>query len=129
MLGDFSAGAGAGAGAETAGSVGWGIRVGLGCGVVGSSTALLLLASLLRDLGFGVALFEFKSEQHMAVGIACPAGYDYAGTGYAFIESTETSIITDSNGTYAGIGRLSSTPVVIPIASGSAARQRWRRAR
>ncbi len=80
----------------------------------------VLLASLLRDLGFGVALFEFKPEQHMAVGIACPAGYDYAGTGYAFIESTEPSIITDSDGTYAGIGRLSSTPVVIPIASGSA---------
>jgi hypothetical protein len=80
----------------------------------------VLLASLLRDLGFGVALFEFKSERHMAVGIRCPTGYDFAGSGYAFVESTEPSIITDSSGNYAGVGKLSSTPVVIPLADGAA---------
>ena len=79
----------------------------------------LLLASLLRDLGFGVALFEFKSERHMAVGIRCPAGYDFAGTGYAFVESTEPSIMTDSSGNYAGVGKLTSVPEVIPLAGGA----------
>lgn len=80
----------------------------------------VLLASLLRDLGFGVALFEFKYEQHMAVGITCPAGYDFAGTGYAFVESTSPAIMTDSSGTYTGVGRLTYVPEVIPIASGAA---------
>ncbi|NLX50460.1 MAG: hypothetical protein GXY82_11465 [Methanospirillum sp.] len=89
----------------------------LGRGVC--SDRSVLLAALLRELGFGVALFEFEAENHMAVGILCPDGYDYRGTGYAFIESTAPSIITDAGGEYRGAGRLVSMPVVIPVAGGA----------
>lgn len=90
----------------------------LGRGVCSDKS--VLLAALLRELGFGVALFEFGPENHMAVGILCPDGYGYRGEGYAFIESTSPTIITDAGGEYRGAGRLVSTPRVIPIAEGAA---------
>jgi len=79
----------------------------------------LLLAYLLRELGYGVVLFEFNSEKHMAVGIQSPIQYSYANSGYAFIESTSPAIITDSQGDYAGAGKLTSTPKIIRISNGS----------
>lgn len=78
----------------------------------------VLLAALLDELGFGVALFEFEAESHIAVGLACPAGFDYRGTGYAFIESTSPTIITDGEGEYVNAGRLRSMPEAILIAEG-----------
>ncbi len=90
----------------------------LGRGVCSDKS--VLLAALLRELGFGVALLRFDAECHMAVGIRCPDGYDYLGTGYAFVESTTPSIITDAGGDYVGAGRLISAPKVIPIAEGQA---------
>jgi hypothetical protein len=90
----------------------------LGRGVCSDKS--VLLAALLRELGFGVALFEFDTENHMAVGIRCPDGYDYRGTGHAFVESTSPSIMTDAGGTYAGGDRLVSVPEVIPVAEGRA---------
>lgn len=80
----------------------------------------VLLAALLRELGFGVALFSFDAENHMAVGIRCPEGYDFRGTGFAFIESAGTKIMTDAEGTYGGGVPLVSTPEVIPVAEGRA---------
>jgi len=51
-----------------------------------------LLALLLKELGYNVALiqFNFGSNQpgHMAVGIKAPAQYTFGNTGYALIEST-----------------------------------------
>lgn len=47
-----------------------------------------LLAFLLRELGFGVAIFEFDTESHRAVGIKCEEG-NY-NSNYCFIESTDT---------------------------------------
>lgn len=90
----------------------------LGRGVCSDKS--VLLAALLRELGFGVALIRFDVECHMAVGIRCQDGYDYLGTGYAFAESTTPSIITDAGGEYVGAGRLVSAPKVIPIAEGQA---------
>lgn len=55
-----------------------------------------LLALLLKDLGYGVALLEFDDVNHMAVGIKAPAGYTYQDTGYALIESTSPEIPTSS---------------------------------
>ncbi len=77
-----------------------------------------LLAYLLKKLGFGVALFNFKEENHMAVGIKCAPEYAYRDTGYCFVESTEPTIITDSWGTYAGGIKLYSMPEVIEISNG-----------
>lgn len=87
-------------------------------GVCGEKS--LLLAALLRELGFGVALLEFGPENHMAVGIAAPAQFCYGGTGYAFVETTQPTIITDAEETYVGAGRLTSDPEVYPIAGGRA---------
>ena len=62
-----------------------------------------LLAFLLRDLGFDVVLFSFESENHMAVGIMCPVQYSYKNTGYCFVETTEPTMITYSQGEYVGV--------------------------
>ena len=79
----------------------------------------LLLAYLLRELGYGVILFTFESENHMAVGIKSPIQYSYKNSGYAFIESTTPSIPTDSEGDYVGAGKLTSTPEQYYISDGS----------
>ena len=86
-------------------------------GVCGEKSKLL--AYLLRELGYGVVLFEFSSENHMAVGIKSPVQYSYKNSGYAFIESTSPAIPTDSEGNYVGAGKLTSTPQIIKISDGS----------
>jgi hypothetical protein len=77
-------------------------------GVCGQKS--LLLACLLRDLGYGCSIFEFPN--HAAVGITCPSQYAY-NSGYAFVESTSPTIITDSYGDYVGAGKLPSSPSYI----------------
>ena len=79
----------------------------------------VLLAYLLRELGYGVVLFEFNSENHMAVGIQSPSQYSYRNSGYAFIEATTPSIVTDSEGDYVGAGKLSSVPKIMKVSDGS----------
>jgi hypothetical protein len=78
----------------------------------------LLLAYLLKELGFGVVLFSFDKENHMAVGIKSSPDYAYKSSGYAFIESTQPTIITDSNQEYVGVGKLTSNPEIIEISKG-----------
>jgi hypothetical protein len=78
----------------------------------------LLLAYLLRGLGYGVVLFEFPSQNHMAVGIKSPDQYSYVNSGYAFIETTTPSIPTDSQESYIDVGKLTSTPQIFPISDG-----------
>ncbi|MDP3396402.1 MAG: hypothetical protein Q8S57_07040 [Methanoregula sp.] len=85
-------------------------------GVCGEKS--LLLAYLLRELGYGVVLFEFSSQNHMAVGIKSPVQYSYKNSGYAFIESTSPTIPTDSEGDYVGAGKLTSIPQIIQISQG-----------
>jgi hypothetical protein len=87
-------------------------------GVCGEKSRLL--AYILKDLGYGVALFSFEPENHMAVGIKCPTEYSYRGTGYCFVETTTPSIITDSSGTYGikGGEKLTSMPNVIVVSDG-----------
>jgi len=79
----------------------------------------VLLAYLLRELGYGVVLFEFDSENHMAVGIKSPGQYAYKNSGYAFIETATPSIPTDSQGTYIGAGKLTSTPRIMQVSEGN----------
>ena len=47
-----------------------------------------LAYDILRELGYGVALFSFKDENHMALGIKCPTEYSSYESGYCFAETT-----------------------------------------
>jgi len=81
----------------------------------------LLLALLLKELGFGVVLLVYEDENHMAVGIKCPgryANYIYQGSGYCFVETTTPSIITDMSGEYLGVGALKSKPKIYIVSDG-----------
>jgi hypothetical protein len=86
----------------------------------------LLLAFLLKELGFGVVLFLFHDENHMAMGIKSPSEFGNYNTQYAFVETTIPSIVTDTQGTYLestklGIFRnkLKSIPSVIHLCEGN----------
>lgn len=88
-------------------------------GVCGEKSTLL--AFLLRELGFGVALLLYEKEKHMAVGILCPEEYSQyksSEKAYCFIETTEPSIITDNQEKYVGVGKLTSSPEIIEVSNG-----------
>ena len=48
----------------------------------------LLAVSILRKLGYGVAIFAYEQDNHMAIGIQCPKNYSTYGSGYCFGETT-----------------------------------------
>ncbi len=50
----------------------------------------LLAISILRQLGYGTAIFTYEKENHMAIGIACPKSYSTYGSGYCYGETTST---------------------------------------
>ncbi|WNZ29337.1 MAG: hypothetical protein IAX21_00245 [Candidatus Bathyarchaeota archaeon] len=77
-----------------------------------------LLVFLLRELGFDTVLFNFESENHMAVGIKCSFQYCFKDTGYCFVETTNPSIITYDQAEYVGVGKLTSTPEIIHVSDG-----------
>ena len=85
-------------------------------GVCGEKSQLL--AFLLRELGFDVVLFNFETENHMAVGIKCPVKYSYKNTGYCFIETARPTIITDYQEEYIGVSKLTSAPEIIHVSEG-----------
>lgn len=78
-----------------------------------------LLAYLLRGLGYEVVIFRFDVENHDAIGIKCLTKYSYRNTGYCFVESTGTKIITDSSGDYVGSGKLTTMPNILKVCDGS----------
>jgi len=86
-----------------------------GKGVCGEKS--MLLALLLRDLGFGSSVFYFVPEDHMAAGISVLAPYDYKNTGYAFIETTEPTMITYAGSVFP-FGTVSSKPEVTLVGTG-----------
>lgn len=47
-----------------------------------------LAYALLREMGYGVALFTYEEENHMAVGIQCPREYSNYDSGYCYAETT-----------------------------------------
>lgn len=53
------------------------------------SDKTFLLYSLLRQMGYGTALFEYKQEKHIAVGIKCPAEDSTYNSGYCYTETTQ----------------------------------------
>jgi hypothetical protein len=89
-------------------------------GVCGDKSKLL--AFFLRELGFGVALFDFSMDNHRAVGIKCSMDKSYHKTGYCFIESTVPTDLWIQGLFYFGVvgeeNQLTSEPQVIPIADG-----------
>jgi hypothetical protein len=50
----------------------------------------LLAYSLLRQMGYGAALFTFEQENHMAVAVQCPQSYSSYDSGYCYAETTST---------------------------------------
>lgn len=80
-----------------------------------------LLAFLLRELGYGVVLFGFDTENHMAVGIKCAEEYSYKNTGYCYVETTAQTRITESAPLIDASGNIieiSSMPRIIMISEG-----------
>jgi len=77
-----------------------------------------LLAFLLKELGYGVILFYYPSENHQALGVKCPSEYSLDNTDYCFIETTRPSIISNDQGYYSGWGKLTSRPQIISISKG-----------
>jgi len=48
-----------------------------------------LSAVLLREIGYGTALFEYKDEKHIAVGIQCPIDKSTYNSGFCYTETTQ----------------------------------------
>ncbi len=78
----------------------------------------LLLAGLLSREDYRAALLYFEPEHHMAAGVGCQ-GPGYRGTGYAYIETTNVSLVGIVPVELEGGARLDSDPMVIPVGSGS----------
>ncbi|MDD3135901.1 MAG: hypothetical protein PHF57_12060 [Methanoregula sp.] len=87
-------------------------------GVCGEKS--MLLALLLKDLGFGSSVYYFLPEDHMTVGIKAASPYDFRNSGYAFIEATEPYIITDSTTDTLAQWKFTSTMEVTPVGTGDA---------
>ncbi|MGY4884604.1 MAG: hypothetical protein ACP5NZ_03430 [Nanobdellota archaeon] len=85
-------------------------------GVCGEKTELL--AFLLRGLGYGTSFFYYPPENHEALGLKCPLEESLMESGYCFVETTAPSIITDSEISYVGVGKLSSKPQIYLINNG-----------
>jgi Skp family chaperone for outer membrane proteins len=48
----------------------------------------LLAIAILRQLGYGTAIFAYEQDNHMAIGIACPQNYSTYDSGYCYAETT-----------------------------------------
>ena len=79
----------------------------------------ILLAKLIKRAGYGTAIFDFKDEDHSAVGIKCPPQYTSLNTSYCYIETTIPNMIGNVPRIYEIGIELKSTPVVITISEGS----------
>ena len=76
----------------------------------------ILLAGMLATEGYAVALLHFTKENHLAVGIPAPKGFDYLNTGYAVVETTMISYIGGDPCTEA---KAVSRPKIIKIGNGT----------
>lgn len=79
-----------------------------------------LLAFLLKEIGYGVVFFYHQLENHESLGIKCPVKYSLDESGYCFIETTGSSILTDNEIEYVGGIKLISDPEIILISEGRA---------
>jgi hypothetical protein len=77
-----------------------------------------LLAFLLKELGYEVVFFYHSPENHESIGIKCPKPNSLNKNEYCFVETTGSSIITDNELEYVGIGKLYSEPEIIFVSDG-----------
>jgi hypothetical protein len=85
-------------------------------GVCGEKSKLL--AYLIKELGYGVALLHYPNQNHQAVGIKCDRKISLAGSGYCFIETTAPSIMTDDSAEYVSAGKLDPVPQIFVVSDG-----------
>jgi len=73
-----------------------------------------LMAFLLKELGFGTAVFYLNDNgaNHMVAGVKCASQYDYKDSGYCYIESVRNRMVT-YEGSYDD-----QNPLVVPLADG-----------
>ncbi|MEI7690527.1 MAG: transglutaminase-like domain-containing protein [bacterium] len=57
-----------------------------GIGICSDKT--LLTVAILRELGYGTAVFMYESDQHMAPAVQCPTEYSNYNSGYCIAETT-----------------------------------------
>ena len=86
-------------------------------GICGEKSALL--AFLLKELGYETVIFYYLLENHEAVGVKCPDKYSVKNTGYCFIETGGSSIITDEGLEFFGGVKLLSQPQILFISEGN----------
>ncbi|MCK5347245.1 MAG: hypothetical protein KAR20_27740, partial [Candidatus Heimdallarchaeota archaeon] len=79
----------------------------------------ILLAKIIKRMGYGSALFYFDAENHLAVGIKCPEDWASLNTTYCYIESTIPNRIGNVPRIYEIDITLNSTPYLIKISEGS----------
>jgi len=79
----------------------------------------ILAAYVLSQMGYGTALLLYYPEHHMALGLKCPKQFSINNSGYCFVETTTPTIMTFTNGTYTGVGRLKSQPEIIRMSDGN----------
>lgn len=87
-----------------------------GQGICGEKSALL--AFLLREMSYKVSLFYYAQENHEALGIGCPVSKSFDDTGYCFIETTGSAILSDDSIEYVGGITLSSEPQIMILSEG-----------
>ena len=87
-------------------------------GVCGEKSELL--AFLLKEMGYSVAIFYNADENHESVGIKCPLEKSWHETGYCFVETSGPAIISDSSIEYAGGVRINSKPETMILFEGKA---------
>lgn len=85
-------------------------------GVCGEKSQLL--SFLLKELGFQTAIFYNQLENHESVGIKCPVEKSWQNSGYCFVETSGSAIISDSSISYVGGVTLESKPEVMEISGG-----------
>jgi hypothetical protein len=80
----------------------------------------MLLAGLLTRVGYDVVLLSYDPEEHMTVGIKTESGYAYPNTGgYAVIETTDYSYVTEITDLGDDGTSLTSIPVIIDVGTGT----------
>jgi hypothetical protein len=83
------------------------------------SEKAILMAKLLNELGYGVALFVYEVGDHMAVGIDCPYDKSNYNSGYCFIEPSDVYPIGQIPQEYVGGADIrNEIPLVYPISQG-----------
>ena len=75
----------------------------------------ILLAALLQALGYRLAIFTWERANHMALGVAVPAGQGNFGSAYAMIETTGATAIGIVPDRYAGGIKLDGKPEIVEL--------------